>query len=287
MIYLILALLSSSLIMVNFKIYPRFKIDILQSIVTNYMVAFICGWVNLNFVQPEILMDRDWFPLSIASGAVLIFGFFAFAISAAKVGISITSVSGKMSVVIPVILGFIVFGENTGILKTMGILLAIPAFFFIFKKNENIEIKGLTLIFPLLLFLGNGMNDSLLKVAEYFYVHNNNDSVEYLTSAFGVSFILGLIILVAITIYKKKKIQLKNIGAGIFLGLINWFSTLFFLQGLSVLDVSVFVPIFSIGVVLLSTLVGVVFFREKLGKWNILGLILALISILLIALNYD
>ena len=287
MIYLLLALLFSTLIMVNFKLYPRLKIDILQSIVTNYIVAFLAGWVSLKFLSPELLVTKDWFPLSIASGTMLILVFFVFASSAAKVGIAITSVSSKMSVLIPVILGFLVFNEEPGLIKILGIIMSIPAFYFIFKRNENFNLKGILLLLPILLFLGNGSNDSLMKTAEHFFLGNDNDMIQYLTSDFGISFIIGLCILIVVSIRKKKKIQIKNIGAGIVLGMLNWFSTLFFLNGLGRVDVSVFVPVFNVGIVSLGALVGLIFFREKLGKWNIFGLGLAVVSILLIALGYD
>jgi drug/metabolite transporter (DMT)-like permease len=287
MIYLLLALLFSTLIMVNFKLYPKLKIDILQSIVTNYLVAFLAGWVSLSFLSPQNLISEDWFPLSIASGTMLILVFFVFATSAAKVGIAITSVSSKMSVLIPVILGFLIFKEEPALFKIMGIALSLPAFYFIFKRNENFNLKGILLLLPILLFLGNGTNDSLMKSAEYFFLRGDGDLLQYLTSAFAISFCIGIGILIVVSIRKRKKIQLKNIGAGIILGLLNWFSTLFFLKGLSHIDVSVFVPVFNVGIVSFGALVGLIFFRERLGKWNIFGLLLAIVSILLIALGYD
>lgn len=287
MIYLLGALLFSTLIMVNFKLYPKLKIDILQSIVTNYLVAFLAGWVSLNFLSPQNLISEEWFPLSIASGTMLILVFFVFASSAAKVGIAITSVSSKMSVLIPVILGFIIFKEELALFKIIGIALSLPAFYFIFKRNKNFNLKGILLLLPILLFLGNGSNDSLMKTAEYFFLGSDYEMIQYLTSAFGISFIIGMGILVVVSIRKRKSIQLKNIGAGIILGLLNWFSTLFFLNGLGRVDVSVFIPVFNVGIVSIGALVGLIFFKEKLGKWNIFGLVLAVISILLIALGYD
>ena len=287
MIYLLLALLFSTLIMVNFKLYPKFKIDILQAIVVNYLVAFFAGMISLDFISLEEIASKEFFPLSAVSGTMLILVFFVFALSAAKVGIAITSVSSKMSVLIPVILGFLVFGEHPGIIKILGIAISLPAFYFIFKRNENFNLKGILLLLPILLFLGNGTNDSLLKTAEHFFLKGNDDLILYLTSAFGIAFIIGVLILIVSSIRKRKSISLKNIAAGIILGLLNWFSTLFFLKGLSIIDVSVFIPVFNVGIVCLGAITGLIFFKEKMGKWNIFGLVLAVFSILLIALAYD
>lgn len=285
MIWLVLALLTSTLIMVNFKLYPKFGIDVLQAIATNYLVAFLAGLITLQNESPTHFAEQAWFPLSLLSGTLLILVFFVFASSAAKVGIAITSVSSKMSVLIPVALGFLFFGDTADPVKICGIALALPAFWFIFKRNENFNLKGILLILPLLLFLGNGINDSILKTAQFNFLSTDNDLVRYLTSAFATAFIIGATLVTIISIRKKQKIHLKNVGAGILLGLLNWYSTLFFLKGLTEMDVTVFVPVFNVGIVSLGAIVGLIFFREKMGKWNIFGLVLATIAILLIALG--
>ncbi len=285
MIWLVLALLTSTLIMVNFKLYPKFGVVVLQAIATNYLVAFVAGLITLQNESPVDFAQQAWFPLSLLSGMLLILVFFVFASSAAKVGIAITSVSSKMSVLIPVALGFLFFGDIADPVKICGIALALPAFLFIFKRNENFNLKGIFLVLPLLLFLGNGINDSILKTAQFNFLATDNDLVRYLTSAFATAFFIGAILVTIISIRKKQKIRIKNIFAGIVLGLLNWYSTLFFLKGLTEMDVTVFVPVFNVGIVSLGAITGLVFFREKMGKWNIFGLVLATIAILLIALG--
>lgn len=285
MIWLILALLTSTLIMVCFKLFPKFGIDNLQAIATNYIVAFVAGWITVTPSGPEQLVFSDWFPISIASGVLLMLVFLVFATSTAKVGIAITSVSSKMSVLIPVTLGFLVFGESMQALKIAGILISLPAFYFIFKRNEHFHLKSALLILPILLFLGNGTNDSLLKTAQFFYLRSDNDLVNYLTAAFGIAFCIGISLVIFRSIRDKKRIEIKNVLAGILLGLLNWYSTLFFLKGLTVVDVTVFIPVFNAGIVCLGAITGLAFFKEKMGGWNIFGLGLALAAIILIALG--
>lgn len=285
MIWLILALLTSTLIMVCFKLFPKFGIDTLQAIATNYIVAFIAGYITTTPESATFYIESDWFLLSIASGILLILVFFVFASSTHKAGIAITSVSSKMSVLIPITLGFFVFGESMQALKIAGILISLPTFYFIFKKNEHFHLKSSLLILPILLFAGNGANDSLLKTAQFFYLRNDGDLVSYLTAAFGIAFCIGLSIVLIRSIKNKKRIEFKNILAGILLGLLNWYSTLFFLKGLTVVDVTVFIPVFNAGIVCLGAITGLVFFREKMGEWNVFGLGLAVVAIVLIALG--
>lgn len=285
MIWLILALVTSTLIMVCFKLHPKYDIDNLQAIATNYIVAFCAGWLTVTPDSPGELISTPWFPLSIASGVLLMLVFLVFASSTAKAGIAITSVSSKISVLIPVSLGFLVFGDVADPAKITGIILAFPAFWFIFKKNEHFHLRSSLLFLPILLFLGNGTNDSLLKIAQFYFLRSDNDLVSYLTAAFAFAFIIGAAIVAFRIVRYRKKIKLKNILAGIVLGLLNWYSTLFFLKGLTVVDVTVFIPVFNAGIVCLGAITGLIFFREKMGRWNIFGLGLAVLAIVLIALG--
>ncbi len=285
MIWLILALVSSTLIMVCFKLFPKFGINTLQAIATNYIVAFLAGYITVTPQYSSSYFHAQWFTLSIASGVLLILTFFVFAKSTAKVGIAITSVSSKMSVLIPVMLGFLIFSESIQALKIAGIIISLPAFYFIFRRNEHFHLKSAVLLLPLLLFIGNGSNDSLLKAAQYFFLEGDHELVSYLTSAFGIAFIISALFVAIDSIRHHKRIQWKNIIAGIILGLLNWYSTLFFLKGLTVIDVTVFVPVFNAGIVCLGAVTGLVFFREKMSGLNIFGLGLALAAIVLIALG--
>ncbi len=285
MIWLILALLASTSIMIGFKLYPRFNINSLQSISVNYLVAFFAGLITLSTKNQSPDIHSAWLPLSLISGIFLALTFFVFSKSAAKVGIALTSVSSKMSVIIPVILGFFLFKETIQVFKVLGIIVSLPAFYFIFKNKGFNKLKSTLILLPLLLFIGNGTNDSLLKSAQFYFLRNNDDYINYLTIAFAVSFLICTILVFYNRIINKTSIKFKNIIAGIVLGILNWYSTLFFLNGLSTTDVTVFIPIFNAGIVSLGAFTGVIFFKENLTKWNFFGLFLAIIAIILIAVS--
>jgi uncharacterized membrane protein len=65
--------------------------------------------------------------------------------------------------------------------------------------------------------------------------------------------------------------------------LLNWYSTLYFLKGLDIFQVSFFVPVFNVGVVALSAITGYMVFKEKLSRMNWIGIVLAILAIVLIA----
>jgi len=281
MFYLLFAIITSSIIFVIFKIFSKLKIDVFQAITVNYIVASLLGYLSsperLSFPQT---FSSSWFPYAVISGLFLIATFYIYGISTQKVGIAITSVSGKMSVVIPVLVGFIWFKEDFNWMRITGIVLAMLAFYFTLMRTDSQKAEGRYLILPILLFFGNGFNDSIFKISQELYI--NGAFINFLTVAFSVSLLVGLIVMIPRTIITKSKILLRNILAGIILGLFNWYSTYFFLVGLSRFDVSVFVPVFNVSIVAIAAVIGYLFYREKLSTINIIGIALAIISIVLI-----
>ncbi len=282
MLYLYLSILTSSVIFVLFKFFDKYKISNIQAITVNYFTAILLGYIttreNISF---QLISDKPWLGISVFSGIMLMLTFLIYAVSVQKAGIAITSVLGKMSVIIPVLLGFMMFQEKITWLRITGIILAMAAFYLTLQRSSQQKTNIKFIILPILLFFGNGLNDCFFKIAQELYICN--DYTTFLITAFFISLIIGVLILLVLVIIRKEKLHYKNILAGIILGTFNWFSTYFFLVGLGYYDVSVFVPVFNASIVCIAALAGYFFFREKLSKTNIIGILLAIIAIILIA----
>jgi len=107
----------------------------------------------------------------------------------------------------------------------------------------------------------------------------------FLSSSFLVSLLLGLLTFIMLSIFKKQnKIELKNICAGIILGLLNFGSTYYFLICLGILNTTVFFPVFNASIVLSAALIGYFIFNEKLSFINWIGIVISLIAITLITI---
>jgi drug/metabolite transporter (DMT)-like permease len=282
MFYLSLSILLSTVIIVTFKVFDRFKISVVQAITVNYLVASVFGFASESASFDLIsLPNQPWFYFSALMGLSLIVAFNLFALSAQKAGVAITAISSRMSVAIPIVLGFFLFQDSSGVLKITGIIIGLVAFYLTTKKDKAIKLNKSYFYLPVILFLAIGVNDSLMKIAEHYFI--TDDFVPFLATSFGFSLIFGLIIFIFKTLKEKKKVEGKNIFAGVILGLLNWYSTLFVLKGLGVFEVSLFMPVYNIGVVALASVTGFVIFREKLTRINWIGIFLAIIAIILIA----
>ena len=79
---------------------------------------------------------------------------------------------------------------------------------------------------------------------------------------------------------------MKNVIGGIALGIVNYASIYFLLKALQFegLESSTIFTVNNVAIVMLSTLIGLVLFREKIYVKNWIGIFIAIISIVLVTL---
>ena len=147
----------------------------------------------------EIYLE-PWFPGALVLGALFIAIFFVMAMTAQKNGVSVTSIAGKMSVVVPILFGIFLYNESVTFFKILGIVIALIAVYLSSVKEEKQEKNG-SLLFPILLFIGSGTIDTLLKYVQVNYVADADVSV-FSGSLFGIAAIFGFLILTIKTIKK-------------------------------------------------------------------------------------
>ncbi|WP_424494383.1 EamA/RhaT family transporter [Salinimicrobium sp. GXAS 041] len=286
MIFLLLSILSSSVIFVIFKLYNKYGVNTLQAIIVNYFIAFSVGLaidnqpLNLQRIPGEL-----WFPGTLVLGGLFISVFYLAAITTQRSGLSVVSVATKMSVAIPVLFGIFLYSESTGILKITGIILALGAVYLTsIKKSDGIAIKKKNLIFPLLVFFGSGIIDTTIKYLETTYVAEV-DVALFSATIFAVAGCIGILILIFQAARGTLKITFRNILGGIALGIPNFFSIYFLVMALRTegYDSSTIFPINNVGIVMISTFLGILLFGERIIPKNWIGITLAVISIILIA----
>ncbi len=287
MIALTLSILSSTMIFVAFKLFSKFKINTLHAIVVNYLVACCCGLLfqesSINIAE---IAQHSWFPFALGLGVLFIIVFNLMALTTQRSGLSVVSVATKMSVVIPVVFGLIYYKESLGVFKFFGILLALAAVYLAsIKTKDGLKIKASNFIFPVLVFLGSGIIDTSIKYLEGEYVAKNDIPI-FSATIFASAAILGALLLSVHAVQGKFQFQFRNVLGGIALGIPNYFSIYFLVKALrsDILDSSGIFTVNNVAIVMFSTLLGILLFKEKLLPKNWIGIGLAILGILLIAL---
>lgn len=286
MIYLFFSILISTGLFVIFKYFGIYKVDILKAIFVNYIVAFLLGFA---FTEREFLFSeiptQPWFFGAIFLGALFVAIFFVMAMTAQKNGVSVASVAGKMSVVIPVFFGVFLYNESVTFLKVIGIIIALIAVYLASVKEDKVAAKNAGLLFPILLFLGSGTIDTTLKYVEVMFVPKSDVSI-FSGSLFGIAAIFSLSILLIQAVKKRDPFGFKNVIAGIALGIPNYFSIIFLIKALQTegFESSTLFTINNVSIVILSTLVGILIFKEQFSIKNKIGVALAILGIVIVAL---
>lgn len=290
-ITLLIASLLSALLYVILKYFQKWNIYNLHGLTFNYITAATFSFFS-NYEENSALLPQvpDFLPFTILIGCLFISVFYVAALTAQKCGIAVTSIAGKMSMVVPIIMSFWLYGDKITIIKVIGILLALTAVVLSSIRKEN-KTESTTAtaskwlwILPVLLFAGSGIVDSSISISQHYYIDEKNQDI-FMAFLFGSAGLIGAIA----SIYKRYKdgvrVEMKSIGAGVFLGITNYYSLDFLLRALAAegAESSVVFALCNVLVVLISSLFAITLFKEKLSKANFGGLALAIISILLLS----
>lgn len=281
MIYLGLSILITVLVFVILKEFERYQLDNFQAIVVSYFFAFAIGLLFSDArLSVSYLIEKEWVYGAMLISTLFIIVFNLMAVTAQKGGLSVMTVAGKMSMVIPILSGVVLYNEELGILKVIGILLALLGVWFTCKKEGTQKFDKRLWYLPFFIFIGAGIADTLLNHMQTKLVPQHEFDV-FSTSLFLFCGLIGVVVFVTRWMFGKLKLSPKSWVGGLVLGIPNYFSIYYLVKALSQKQFGTAL-IFSANnllVVLCSVLIGLWFYKEKLSRLNYIGLGLSLLAI--------
>ncbi len=238
------------------------KVPILQIFLGNYFLASVISFLLIE--EFDTTFRSGDLGLGAVFGTLFLVNFLIYQENIFKNGMSISISVMRVSLVVPVAVSILVFGEHLQAVKYIGIAIVILAFVLMGRKG-SIKYK----FWLLALFVCTGFTELGLKFFKELADTSNNQMIFYL---FTFAFIINLILI----IYKKKAIQWKYIAIGLLLGIPNQLTSFFFLKGLNNVDASLAYPFVASNVVLLGFISDKIIWRTKFSKFQyvIFGLIL-------------
>jgi len=283
---LVLGIIFFNVLLVLFKFFDRFGVDNMSAITVNYFVAGILGFYFSDFdTGYKEIIESDWLVYALTTSFFFVTSFILVAKGSQKIGMAITTVANKMSLVVPVIFAFILLGDSLNWIKMVGICVALISVYLATTNGQKLSFDKKYIPVILYIFLGQGLADASFNYATIKHVGEENSQL-FLCIIFLGSGIIGLLLMVYRIIASKLKLHWNAIIWGIALGVPNYLTLFYFLRALDsgILESSQFYPIFNMGVIVLSALIGFLFFKEKLSLRNWLGISLSILAIAAISL---
>ncbi len=284
MLSIIISLICSVSVGILLKIAKKYDVTFMQIIGWNYLVALLLAKFIFSPDLSETAVNN--LPFLILSGLWILLPmvFLIQALSIKHVGIVKTDIAQRLSLFIPIVASYFLFDERFTTYKIIGLIIAFIAIFFTLDKAEINQNTNKKWQYPLLVLLGFGVIDVLFKKMVIF-------SELAFTTTLYLTFIGALVVAWLINgfliVTKKQKFGINNIFWGIALGLLNFGNIYFYLKAhkeLSENPSTVFATM-NLGVIILGSFIGVLFFKEKLNKKNYFGIVLALVAVVLIVIS--
>jgi hypothetical protein len=291
MLFLLLSILSSTGIFLIFRLIEKRGLMNFPVIVINYFTAATLGFaLNSRTAIGPGQFPAPFYALAMLIGVLFISLFFVVAKSSQKAGMAVTTIAGKMSVIFPILFS-ILYDANDALnpLKTMGILVALAGVgLTIYKKKAKVP-EPAFIYLPVILFIGMGFVDSLVKLAQYEYISDTNLSL-FTAILFSIAALSGGIA----SFFRKGRFRsLFSPQAclwGVLLGGVNFGSIFFLVKILNYkhpehggIDSSVVFAINNIGILACSVMLGMLLFREVLSGMNKAGILVCIIATILLA----
>ena len=286
MIYLLLAILGSGVIPVVFRAFEGWRINLFWAIPINYVMCVMIGnFLAVNSIDIPTLASQPWIGLAALQGMLLAVNFFLLARTAQRAGVAIAALASRLSVAIPSLLAFVLYDDTLTPIKIAGLLAALVALYLCTAPERGSG--GLTSrlfhFLPILVFVTFGCYFTILKYLQTYYLNPSNYHA-YVMSGFVFAFISSLVIGAGKRVFATADFRLGYLPAGIGLGCINYLAVYALLRVLALKgwESSQLYPIYSVGVVAVSTVLAFLCFRERLSAQKTIGLAVGLVAVALL-----
>ncbi|MFM7726934.1 MAG: EamA/RhaT family transporter [Flavobacteriales bacterium] len=287
MIYLLLSILTNAAIYWVFKWFDRFGVQTLPAIVVNYFVACTIGLIVVPDLKGAVSAASQlpvWTVGGLSLGIVFISVFYLTGSAARTLGVSVATIASKMSLALAVLLFvWIDPTEQLHVAKVVAILLAMSGVYFSSLKDDGGRLSIQSLGLPILILLGSTAVD--FGIAHFSsFPKGDNELKLFSCLSFAMAGVCGAAVIAYQILKGKMKLTTRDIVGGIALGTVNYGSILFLVLAYDsdIMQKSELLPVNNLGVVLVSALAAIVFFKEKLSRYNWLGVALSVVALALL-----
>jgi len=276
MINLLLAILSSAMVSVVMRISGNKVSANVSMLATNYLMCLTLAGAYMGFgnIFPNADGLGQTIGFGLLNGILYPLGFILLQLNVKRNGVVLSSTFMKLGLLVPMVISVCFFAEIPTLVQILGFCIAVAAILMINFDPAQTAMKfkmGL-----ILLLLAGGSSDAMSKVFEE--LGNAAFSEQFLFYTFAVAFILCI----GLIFYKKERPGKVEFFFGLLIGIPNYFSARFLLKSLDSIAAVIVYPVYSVATILLVTLIGTCFFKERLGRLQWIALAAILLALVLL-----
>ena len=298
---LLLAILFASAMYIIFKISSNLGLKPFPIILINYATCVSVSsliWKDDFPHYMELINGSPTLYVTLFTGMCFIGAFYLMGLATGLIGVASATTISRMSMIFPTAVTVLVFHEKFNWINGIGFLLSILVIYLIVIKGNQVqtinngtkqetEAPKKYIFLSLAMFLGFGLCDIMNKTITRVCFDGHFQPLAMFFIYSGA--LITAVTVTGINLLKNKKeflTQFKpmTFPLGFILGCVNLGALFFFLKALT--DKSLSGPavfsINSVGILTFSTAVSILFFKDKLNKFKMIGIALAIVCILLL-----
>ena len=276
--YLLFYILFSSIFILVFRWRQKRSEDLITLAAINYLAG---AGLALLSVSEDVLAStlEPAFLLGLVNGAFFFIAFIFLMPLLASKGAALSSAVSRLSILVPISCGIIVWSERPTVLQYAGILSACLSLVLIgnkgiYQRVAESRLRGFVLVS--LFFVTAGIT-RLSQEAFRQYCRPEEASLYVLTT-----FLVAGVVSILVLIIRRRRPTVNEFFFGCVVGVANNLQVYFILKALGVFPGFVVFPVTSVGGLLFTAGVAVAFLKERLNRFGLYGIGFAILALLLL-----
>lgn len=278
MLYLFLAVISSAMVSIMMRISEKYIHGNMVMFCTNYAVCTVMALIYMGGIRPLILDVEAGTTVTLGAmtGFLYLAGFVLLQKNINCNGVILSGAAMKLGgVLIPIIAAVLLFQERMKWLQLAGTILAAAAIVLINTEKRGAS-KGGEKQWLAILLLVSGFADTMANIFD----KTGPTALKnlYLFCTFSTALLIALML----ALRKGQRVTAADLLCGLLIGIPNYYSARFLLLSLGSVPAVVAYPVFNVGTIIVISVAGAAFFRERLSRHKKGALLLILASLVML-----
>ena len=247
-IFLLLAMICSACMALALRLFKTDENNRYGIILGNYLTCTLTGFLSVSMKTMILHAHPSVYICGLAGGFLFVLSLVCIQISISRNGAILSSAFAKLGLLVPLAVSFLFFHERPGLIQLIGLIIVLISIrFFPRRKDTEEDTENFSLLLLLAVLFTNGMSDSMAKFYSIYGIPS--EEPVYFFILFLIASLITLFLLVQETKTSGKKVSLRDLSAGILVGIPNYFSAVFLLKALNGIPAFIVYPVFSSGTI--------------------------------------